>query len=210
MILNIACIIVSFVFGILLCNLILEDVRAEDSLSRTRICFYYTVSAMFMGCAFLCASLHFQAESCMEGMAVLSGLIFLAVFAIQDMLQKAVYAFLLNVGTVGIVMLRCMIYVLDGEFTNVFSFLILSGIVYAGLKGIAKVFPKFMGCGDYDILFVMFVLCGANGVVQALFASSVAGLVICVPQLLAKRINKNEKVPLAPFLYLGTLAYFVL
>ena len=209
-IISLCCIIIGFVFGIILCNLIWEDVETKHSLSKRGQLLYYMVSGLFMGCAFLCASHLLEADYCMDSMVILGGLVFLAVFAIQDMLQKAVYAFLLNIGSLGMIVLRCTVYIFDCEYINMFSFLFLSGAVYVGLKTVAKVFPRLMGNGDYDILFVIFLLCGSEGFVQVLFASSIAGLVICVPLLLAKHLKKEEKVPLAPFFYLGTLAYFVL
>ncbi len=200
--------IIGFVFGIILCNLIREDSESKYSVSSRKINLYYIISGIFMGCAFLCASHNFETGHCMDSMVMLGGLIFLAAFAIQDLLQLAVYAFLLNVGVIGMLLLRCTLFIFDGEFTKMFSFLILSGTVYVGLKIIAWVFPKFMGAGDYDILFLIFVLCGAEGTIQVLFASSLAGLLICIPFLLSKHVKKGEKIPLAPFLYLGTLAYF--
>lgn len=206
-ILEISFLIVGFIFGILLCNLIWEDAEMKYSPSNSKVKLYYAISGLFMGCAFLCASHNFEAGHCMDGMVMLGGLVFLAAFAIQDMLQLAVYAFLLNVGVIGMVLLRSTVFIFDGEFIKMFSFLILSGTVYVGLKIIARVFPKLMGVGDYDILFLIFVLCGIEGTVQVLFASSLAGLLICIPLLLSKRVKKGEKIPLAPFLYLGTLAY---
>ena len=199
--------IIGFVFGVVLCNLIWEDTESEHSISGKKINLYYLISGIFMGCAFLCASHNFEAGHCIDSMFMLGGLIFLAAFAIQDILQLAVYAFLLNVGVIGMLLLRCTVFTFDGEFTKMFSFLIISGTVYVGLKIIAKVFPKFMGAGDYDILFLVFLLCGIEGTYQVLFASSLAGLLICIPLLLSKRIQKGEKIPLAPFFYLGTLAY---
>ena len=199
--------IVGFVFGITLCNLIWEDSETEPCVSNKKINLYYLISGIFMGCAFLCASHNFEAGYCMDSMVMLGGLVFLAAYAIQDMLQLAVYAFLLNVGVIGMLLLRCTVFIFDGEFTKMFSFLILSGAVYVGLKIIARIFPKAIGCGDYDILFVIYALCGNQGMVQVLFASSCIGLLIYVPMLLLKRVKKSEKIPLTPILYLGTLAY---
>lgn len=199
--------IIGFIFGILLCNLICEDPESEQSVSNKKINLYYIISGVFMGCAFLCASHNFDANNCMDGMVMLGGLVFLAAYAIQDLIQLAVYAFLLNVGVIGMLLLRCTVFIFDGEFTKIFFFLILSETVYVGLKIIAKVFPKLMGAGDYDILFLVFVLCGTEGIFQVLFASSLSGLLICILLLLSKRIDKGKKIPLAPFLYLGTLAY---
>jgi len=206
-ILKVSSLVVGFIFGILLCNLMWEDAEMKYSPSKNKIVSYYVISGLFMGCAFICASHYVDIFLYIESLAILGGLVFLAVYAIQDMLQMAVYAFLLNVGSIGIVMLRIMVYVCEGEFVEMFSFLVLSGAVYVGLKIIARIFPNSIGCGDYDILFVIYALCGNQGMVQVLFASSCIGLLIYVPMLLLKRVKKSEKIPLAPILYLGTLAY---
>lgn len=204
---KVSCLVVGFIFGILLCNLMWEDAKINCSLSKSKIVSYYVISGLFMGCAFICASHYVDTFPSCENLVILGGLVFLAAYAIQDMLQMAVYAFLLNVGSIGIVMLRMMVYACEGKFIEMFSFLILSGAVYVGLKIIARIFPKAIGCGDYDILFVIYALCGNQGMVQVLFASSCIGLSIYIPKLLLKRVKKSEKIPLAPILYLGTLAY---
>lgn len=207
-ILEIASFIVGSFFGILLCSLIWEDAQIRNSLSERKIALYYLVSSLYMGCAFLCASHCARISSGLESLVLLAGLIFLAAYAIQDMIELAVYEFLLNIGAVGIVLLKSIVYIFDCEFTQLFSFLILSAAVYVGLKAVARVFPKAIGCGDYDILFLIYALCGDQGMVQVLFASSFIGILIYVPKLLLKRVKKSEKIPLAPILYLGTLAYF--
>lgn len=200
--------VVGSLFGIVLCNLLWEDVQIRNSLSEKKTALYYLVSSLYMGCAFLCASRYAQANSGLESLVLLAGLIFLAVYAIQDMIELAVYEFLLNMGAIGVVVLKSATYLFDCEFTQLFSFLILSASVYVGLKAIARVFPKTMGCGDYDILFLIYALCGNQGMIQVLYASSFIGLLIYVPKLLLRRAKKDEKIPLAPILYLGTLAYF--
>ena len=208
--LTIACIVVGGIIGILLYKLIREDIGEEYSLSKKKEYFLYTISGLFMGCAFLCASLYLKTECCIEAIVVLGGLIFLASFAIQDMLQLAVYAFLLNVGVAGMFVLRSLVFIFEGEFFYLFSFLIISGILYVGMKIVARYVPELIGCGDYDILFLIILLCGMNGFIQVIFISSLIGLIIYVPKLAFKRMKKEDKIPLAPILYLGTLAYFLL
>ena len=177
-ILKVSSLVVGFIFGILLCNLMWEDAEMKYSPSKNKMVSYYVISGLFMGCAFICASHYVD-----------------------------IFLYIESLGSIGIVMLRIMVYVCEGEFVEMFSFLVLSGAVYVGLKIIARIFPNSIGCGDYDILFVIYALCGNQGMVQVLFASSCIGLLIYVPMLLLKRVKKSEKIPLAPILYLGTLAY---
>lgn len=207
---EVASFIVGLVFGILLCNLIWEDVQIRNSLSEKKIALYYLVSGMYMGSAFLCASQCAQTDPGVESLVILAGLIFLTAYAIQDMIELAVYEFLLNIGAIGIVFLKSTVYLFDCGFAELFSFLIISAAVYVGLKAVARAFPNAIGCGDYDILFVIYALCGNQGMIQVLFASSLIGILIYVPRLLLRRVKKNKKIPLAPILYLGTLAYFAL
>lgn len=191
--------------GILLCWLLnTEEINPTKRQRR----FHFAASGIYMGSAFLCASCYMSSECYIEVITVFAGLIFLALYAIQDMQEMAVYAAFLHLGILEIFLLRIFGYLVQYEHSELCIFILSTLAVHAILKLLVKQQPNIMGSGDYDILFIIYMLCGYSGIVQALFLSSVIGLVIYAPLLLLKRLKKHRKIPLAPILYLGTLAYF--
>lgn len=199
-----ASLITGIFLGLLLCNLLWNS--SEEQHIKKEFC--YLVSGIFMGCAFLCAARYVGNDLSLNSLVILMGLVFLAVYAIQDMIENAVYVFLLNLGVVGIVLLKSAVYIFECGVTEWFSFFILSAIVYLSLKVISRQFHSKIGEGDYDILFMIYIVCGNYGTVQVLFISSVAGLVIYGVKLLLKQARLTDKIPLAPMLYIGMLVYF--
>lgn len=199
-----ASLIAGIFLGLLLCNLLWNS--SEEQHIKKELC--YLISGIFMGCAFLCTAQYVGNDLSLNSLVILMGLVFLAMYAIQDMIENAVYAFLLNLGVVGIVLLKSAVYIFECGVTEWFSFFILSAIVYLSLKVISRQFHSKIGEGDYDILFVIYIVCGNYGTVQVLFISSVAGLVIYGIKLLLKQARLTDKIPLAPILYIGMLVYF--
>lgn len=208
MVLEIASFVIGTFFGMFLYNFLREDAENRVNLSRRQKVIQCLLSGIFMGCAFLCASRNAQAYICVDSIIILAGLVFLAIFAIQDMIELAVYAFLLKTGEIGVMLLKSMAYIFSCSFAELFSFLFFSAVVYGILKAAERWLPYAVGGGDYEILFIIYILCGGFGTIQVLFAASLIGLVVYVPQLLLKRVSKTDRIPLAPILYLGTLVYF--
>lgn len=193
------------IFGVMICSLLWADAENRNStLPKKAIC--YLMSAGFMGCAFLCIARYPETGIETEYLLNFTGLVFLAIYAIQDMIEMAVYTFLLNLGVFGLALVKGIICFAESGFTEFVSFLALSAAVYASLKILSKAFPKCMGSGDYDILFVIYILCG-EGTIQAVFISSVIGLCVFVGSLLFKEKKATDRIPLAPILYLGTALY---
>ncbi|MBE5040747.1 A24 family peptidase [Ructibacterium gallinarum] len=191
--------------GILLCWLLHAE---EINLNKRQRRFHFAASGIYMGSAFLCACCYMPSEGYIEVIPVFAGLIFLALYAIQDMQEMAVYAAFLHLGILEVALLRIFGYLVVYDFSALCMFILSSIAVYVIMKILAKKRPNMIGDGDYDILFIVYMLCGYSGIVQAVFLSSVIGLIIYAPQLLLKRLDKHRKIPLAPILYLGTLAYF--
>lgn len=191
--------------GILLCWLLnTEDINPTKRQRR----FHFAASGIYMGSAFVCASRYIPSRCYIEAIIVFAGLMFLALYAIQDMQEMAVYAVFLHLGMLEVFLLRIFGYLIRHEHSELCVFILSSIAVYVILKMLVKQRSDLMGEGDYDILFIVYMLCGYSGIVQALFLSSVIGLIVYMPQLLTKRVDKQQKIPLAPILYLGTLVYF--
>ncbi|NLC52441.1 MAG: prepilin peptidase [Firmicutes bacterium] len=82
---------------------------------------------------------------------------------------------------------------------------LIGALVGGGLLfSIYLLYPKGMGMGDIKLLTLLGVFLGGYGVLQALFWSSLSGVIILVPLVLSGRIRRQQPVPFAPFLALGT------
>ena len=100
--------------------------------------------------------------------------------------------------------------------------LILSGLVYRWAQGeigaallggmvgggilllICFFYPKGMGMGDVKLLTLLGILLGVDGVLRTLFWGSLSGAVLLSPLVWKGRIGRQQPVPFAPFLAVGT------
>jgi len=100
--------------------------------------------------------------------------------------------------------------------------LILSGLVYRWAQGeigaallggmvgggilllICFFYPKGMGMGDVKLLTLLGILLGVDGVMRTLFWGSLSGAVLLSPLVWKGRIGRQQPVPFAPFLAVGT------
>ncbi len=197
--------VVGAALGTLLCRLVREE---NANPTKRQHQFHLAASGIYMGSAFVCASRYIPSGCYIETVIVFAGLMFLTLYAIQDMQEMAVYAAFLHIGILEILLLRIFGYLVQHERSELCIFILSTIAVYAILKLLVKLRPNIMGEGDYDILFIVYMLCGYSGITQALFLSSVIGLIVYAPQMVTKRSDRQKKIPLAPILYLGTLAYF--
>ena len=64
-----------------------------------------------------------------------------------------------------------------------------------------------MGGGDIKLLAMIGAFCGITGVVFALVAGSIIGVIIGIPLMLVKGKDTKYAIPFGPFLSLGALVY---
>ncbi len=198
-----------FVSGVFMCDLMDNGAEKGGKCDCSEF-LKRLISGLYLGCAYLCIPRYFSFNFGAEVLAIFFAMFFLATFAIQDMLEHAVYSWILTLGIVGVLVIRMFTISFDYGFYEACWFLLTSGAMFVALRAIKKAFPNFMGEGDYDILYVIFLLAGTEGFVQILFASSVVGLIIYLPALISKRLDIKGYIPYAPILYLGSVIYYLI
>ncbi|HBF38966.1 MAG TPA: prepilin peptidase [Firmicutes bacterium] len=70
---------------------------------------------------------------------------------------------------------------------------------------IALVYPKGMGFGDVKLLAMTGIFLGWRTVLISLFLGSVLGVLVTLPLLILKKINRKTSIAFGPFLAIGTL-----
>ena len=86
-------------------------------------------------------------------------------------------------------------------FESVLGFAV-SGALFLLVYLISK---KGLGGGDVKLIAVLGLYIGLAGVLPAMLFGSIIAALTALVLLLMKRINKKDSIPLAPFLYVGTL-----
>lgn len=67
-----------------------------------------------------------------------------------------------------------------------------------------------MGAGDVKLAFVMGLYLTGDKIIGAIFYGVILCMIYSVIQLIRKRIGLKDGVPLAPFLYIGTLITYII
>lgn len=83
---------------------------------------------------------------------------------------------------------------------------ILGGIIGGGiLLIVAIIYPKGMGMGDVKLLTMIGVFLGWEKALFTLFSGSFLGILIIIPLMLMKKLDRKTPFPFGPFLSLGCL-----
>ena len=202
--------LVGVLVGVLFCQLVMANAAEKREISQREKRLQYAASGVFMGCAFFCASHRLCQGDIYGGLFVLFGLMLLAMYAIQDRIEFAVYSFLLCGGNIGLVLLKALAFVFEKEWMQLLVFIPVTVGIYLILKYVGNKIERWMGVGDSEILFAIYLLCGPEGILQAIFLSAFIGLLMYMPLVVTKKMKLCEQIPLAPVLYLGALLYFAL
>ena len=163
------------------------------------------ISELIMGAAFLCGSLSFARYSIYYGLAVSAALFSLAVAAIEDYKEQMVYSFILNGGI--IMTLIAKLIMIKAGIGNSTVFLTVSSVLILKLMGkiAGFAFEGKIGAGDFDAFIILYILGEWQGLVMSLTVGSIIGCLIYMPQILLKKRDKNEPLPLLPLIFAGTV-----
>ncbi len=195
--------------GIFTCDLMYEKAEAGNKCGYSKFQ-NGLISGLYMGCAYLCVPRYFSFCIDTEVLVIFCAMFILSIAAIQDMLEHEVYSVVLNCGIIGVIGVRTFLILIDDGLYELITFFIIAGAVYLYLFIVRKTFPKFMGEGDYDVIYIIYLLAGDDGFGYILFASCVLGLVIYLPAILSKKISLKDDIPYVPVLYMGTLVYYLI
>ena len=165
--------------------------------------FVSAVTAFGMGCW-----LHFYHH--LENLIVLKYVtlfIILAVTAYTDYKEKKMPNKVLLFGLEG----RIFFYGLEIFFHRKYIFLILKsdgaalGIIFIFFLIAHFIVKNGVGMGDIKLIFLMSLYLGVQGIFGALFMSLCVIFVVALVLLVTKRKTKNDYLPFAPAIFLGTL-----
>ena len=90
------------------------------------------------------------------------------------------------------------------------AYLFISTVVAVGALIIVSLFcrllsSKMVGMGDVKLLGVMGLCLGMEYIWTALFVSFFLMFIVCLVLLVIRRIKRNDSIPFAPFLLMGTI-----
>ena len=83
---------------------------------------------------------------------------------------------------------------------------ILGGLIGGGLLlTVTLLYPKGMGMGDVKFLAMTGIFLGWEKALFTLFSGSFLGVMVIIPLMLLKKIDRKSAFPFGPFLAIGTL-----
>lgn len=167
------------------------------------------VSELIMGTAFLVSSLSFAKNGVYYGIMVSAALFSLAVAAIEDYKEQAVYSFILNGGI--IMTLIAKLIMIQAGIGNGTVFLTVSSVLILKLMGrvAAIAFKNKIGAGDFDVFIILYILGEWQGLLMSLTFGCILGCMIYIPQILLKKRDRKEPLPLIPLLFAGTVCFLL-
>ena len=129
---------------------------------------------------------------------------FLYCFAAIEDFKNRWYSWILSAGVVLAYLVKLCICI---KFAQINEAVIITASVMI-IKGLFYPFKSLrnkIGEGDFDILIIMYILCGLYNTVLSVVIACVLGIAIYLPQIITKKRDKNEPLPLVPFLLAGTI-----
>lgn len=170
----------------------------------------HIMSELFMGGAFLCSSLVIYSYGIWYGTLCFVSLFFIAVAAIEDFKEQMVYSCILSAGIVSAYLAKLCVCIKFAQ-VNEAVIITVSVIMIKGLVIIlSRVLRNKIGEGDFDILIIMYILCGVYNTVLSVVIACVLGIEVYLPHIIMKKRDKNEPLPLVPFLLAGTICNMLL
>lgn len=166
-------------------------------------------SELCMGAAFLAAPYLISKFGYTEGPIYAYGIIFLSIFAIEDIKWQAIHSWLLNLGVISSAMVRAYLIYSENGVRDAVLFL----IIISGLKLVFSVLGKYitkLGAGDLDIFLVIYSICGLYRGLISITLAAVLGCLIYLPQIFTGRMDRKKTVPFAPLLFAGTVICYLI
>lgn len=184
--------------------------RGKCRKCKAKISLSHFVSEIMMGLSFLCTFICWEKYGCEVGILVLFGLSFMAVAAIQDIIERMIYSVILYGGIITAAITRLLQLYLTGNYAAFIRFLATVFILKMIFLVVAELSGGKIGNGDFDLLVIMYCLCGGYGAFCSLTIACVIGCLIYIPLIIAKKANRNTHIPFAPLLLMGTISYMLL
>ena len=168
------------------------------------------MSELIMGTAFLVSSLSFTKYGIYYGIIISVALFFLALAAIEDYKEQMVYSVILNGGIVLTLIAKCVLLKAAGGNTTVFltaiSVLILKMMAYIA----SFAFKDKIGAGDFDVFIILYILGEWQCLLMSVTLGCIIGCIIYIPQIILKKRDRKEPLPLIPLLFAGTVCFLLM
>ncbi|MDA3938815.1 MAG: A24 family peptidase [Spirochaetia bacterium] len=141
----------------------------------------------------------------MEYLMVILFLVFSIPACIIDIKQKRIPDWTVFSGVTVIIAFRLLIL---GDLIKIILLELISApLIFIGIRSITK---GKLGMGDVKFAALMAIYIGFPGWFIATGVASLLGLLFAVLGLFSGRLNRNTRIPFAPFLTVGSIgAYFV-
>lgn len=169
----------------------------------TKIDSSHFFAELFMGTVFIVMSVCIERYNNMYALLVCITLFLFSVYAIEDMKEKAIYSWLLNMGVLSTAILKGYIIYKTGTenlYIYIFTVVLIKIFFWAVSKAVKKI-----GAGDFDMFIMLYILFGDYGCMLCLMLSSFIGCAIYLPAIFLKKYDRKEPMALAPLLFIGTM-----
>lgn len=176
---------------------------------KEKISSSHIVSEIMMGASFLCSFFCWRKLGCEYGILAFFGLCFMTAAAIEDYVEKKIYTVILYGGILCSSAARAFVFYINGEYVSVLIFAAAVLFLKITFGLISKLTEDKIGNGDFDLLIIIYSLCGAWGSVCSVTYASVIGCAVYLPMLAAKRIGVGAQLAFAPLLLLGTIVRLI-
>lgn len=184
--------------------------RGKCRKCKTEIEASHLISELMMGTAFFVSSLCFERYGIFYGMLASSGLIIMAVAAVEDYKEQMVYNWILLSGIVLVTGVKCAGYFHVGSYINVIDTMGSVFVLKLLALAVSILFANKIGSGDFDILIVIFLIGGISGLVLAVTYASLLGCIIYLPDIVLKKRDKKAPLPFIPLLLMGTMCFLII
>ena len=180
--------------------------RGKCRKCKGKISISHFVSELMMGASFLCSFFCFTYYGFEYAITVFVGLCFLTVAAIQDYIEKQIYVNILYGGIISTAAAHIIQLYLAEQYFDIVLFIEIAIVLKIIFTLLTKYTKDKIGDGDYDLFLIMYCICGGWGAVYAVTIACVTGCAIYIPLILMKKTEKNQIMPFAPLLLIGTIA----
>lgn len=177
---------------------------------KTKIENSHLVSELMMGAAFLVSSFCYESYGLFYGMLIFSSLFCMTVAAIEDYKEQMVYNFILLGGILVSAGVKCSYYIYNEMYVE--SVFLIGGVFCLKLLALLAsfIFMNRIGSGDFDVLIVICIIGGLNGLIISVTVACVIGCFIYLPAIIMKKRDKKEPLPFIPLLLTGTMLYILI
>ncbi len=177
---------------------------------RTNIRPTHFASEVLMGLTFVAVMASLMFFNNIQKYIIAFGLLCMGIAAIEDLIEHKVLNVILNLGVIAAWILKSYENYIFSGWVEVAYYTLEFAILKTMLWGLSKALKNKIGEGDFDILLLMYLMCGAYGSLMSVFFGSFIGCIIYMPLILLKKHDRKDEIPFVPLLLAGTIIYLLM